>query len=212
MGTIRQGILGGFSGKVGTVVGSSWKGISFMRAQAKSIKNPRTEKQMNQRAKFSISMVFLKPMTDILRTGFKLYANNQSAFNAATSYILANAISGEYPNYHIDFPAALISRGSLTPAMNGTAVVQDGNIVVSWDDNTGLGTAKASDRTLIAVYNADRYEAVTENAGTTRAAGTHTIPVPADWTGDEMHIYLGFVSEDNNEVASSVYLGKTIVP
>jgi hypothetical protein len=96
--------------------------------------------------------------------------------------------------------------------MNGMAVVQDGNIVVSWDDNTGLGTAKASDRTLIAVYNADRYEAVTENAGTTRAAGTHTIPVPADWTGDEMHIYLGFVSEDNNEVANSVYLGKTIVP
>ncbi len=86
MGTIRQGILGGFSGKVGTVVGGSWKGISFMRAQAKSIKNPRTEKQMNQRAKFSISMVFLKPMTDILRTGFKLYANNQSAFNAAKSY------------------------------------------------------------------------------------------------------------------------------
>jgi len=27
MGTIKKGILGGFSGKVGTVVGSSWKGI-----------------------------------------------------------------------------------------------------------------------------------------------------------------------------------------
>ena len=27
MGTIKQGILGGFSGKVGYVIGSSWKGI-----------------------------------------------------------------------------------------------------------------------------------------------------------------------------------------
>ena len=39
MGTIKQGILGGFSGKVGTVVGSSWKGISYMRGQAQNVKN-----------------------------------------------------------------------------------------------------------------------------------------------------------------------------
>lgn len=43
MGTIKQGILGGFSGKVGTVIGSSWKGISYMRSRAQSVKNPRTE-------------------------------------------------------------------------------------------------------------------------------------------------------------------------
>ena len=40
MGTIKQGILGGFSGKVGTVIGGSWKGISYMRSQAQSVKNP----------------------------------------------------------------------------------------------------------------------------------------------------------------------------
>ena len=55
MGTIKQGILGGFSGKVGTVVGSSWKGISYMRGQAQSVKNPRTAKQMAQRDKFSLA-------------------------------------------------------------------------------------------------------------------------------------------------------------
>lgn len=34
MGTIKQGILGGFSGKVGTVVGSTWKSVHYMRALA----------------------------------------------------------------------------------------------------------------------------------------------------------------------------------
>ena len=48
MGTIKQGILGGFSGKVGTVVGSSWKGISYMRGLATrytstSHSSPKTE-------------------------------------------------------------------------------------------------------------------------------------------------------------------------
>jgi hypothetical protein len=32
MGTIKQGILGGFSSKVGTVISGSWKGISYMRS------------------------------------------------------------------------------------------------------------------------------------------------------------------------------------
>jgi hypothetical protein len=40
MGKINQGILGGFSGKVGSVVGGSWKGISYMRGKAVSTKNP----------------------------------------------------------------------------------------------------------------------------------------------------------------------------
>ncbi len=34
MGTISKGILGGFSGKVGTVVGGSWKGIDYMRSRS----------------------------------------------------------------------------------------------------------------------------------------------------------------------------------
>ena len=37
MGTIQTGILGGFNGTVGTVVGSNWKGISTMRARARPV-------------------------------------------------------------------------------------------------------------------------------------------------------------------------------
>ena len=34
MGTINKGILGGFSGKVGNVVGGTWKGIDYMRSKS----------------------------------------------------------------------------------------------------------------------------------------------------------------------------------
>ena len=33
MGRIEKGILGGFSGTVGTVVGGTWKGIAYMRSK-----------------------------------------------------------------------------------------------------------------------------------------------------------------------------------
>jgi len=35
MGKIEKGILGGFSGKVGTVVGGNWRGIDYMRSKGK---------------------------------------------------------------------------------------------------------------------------------------------------------------------------------
>lgn len=37
MGTIKQGILGGFSGKVGNIVGASWRGIDYIRSMPASV-------------------------------------------------------------------------------------------------------------------------------------------------------------------------------
>jgi len=211
MGTIKQGILGGFSGKVGTVIGGSWKGISYMRSQAQSVKNPRTDGQLSQRSKFALALDFLKPLTDIVRTGFKLYTNKQTAFNAAMSYTLANAISGDYPDYELNFASTLISRGALTSATNGVATSANGSVTVTWGDNTGVGTAKATDKALIAVLNADKGEAVTVSAGEARSTATQSVSVPADWMGQEVQVYLGFISADAKEVANSVYLGAVTV-
>jgi len=211
MGTIKQGILGGFSGKVGTVIGGSWKGISYMRSQAQSVKNPRTDGQLSQRSKFALALDFLKPLTDIVRTGFKLYTNKQTAFNAAMSYTLANAISGDYPDYELNFASTLISRGALTSATNGVATSANGSVTVTWGDNTGVGTAKATDKALIAVLNADKGEAVTVSAGEVRSTATQSVSVPADWMGEEVQVYLGFISADAKEVANSIYLGSVTV-
>ncbi|MDD4227585.1 MAG: DUF6266 family protein [Mariniphaga sp.] len=212
MGTIKQGILGGFSGKVGTVIGGSWKGISYMRSQAQSVSNPRTEGQVNQRTKFTLALEFLKPITDAIRVGFKLYAQKQTAFNAAMSYTLANAISGtSSSDYSLEYANALISRGSLTSAANGAATASSGNIVITWDDNSDVGSATSTDKAIIVVLNASKSEAITDTAGATRSAGTQTIGVPSDWSGDEVQVYLGFVSEDSKEVANSDYLGAVTV-
>ena len=48
MGKIRQGILGGFRGKVGTVVGSYWNGIFYMKALPQSSKKGRSGSKMLQ--------------------------------------------------------------------------------------------------------------------------------------------------------------------
>ena len=82
MGKIKQGILGGFNGTVGTVVGGSWKGMAYMRGKAQSIKNPRTEKQMSQRIKFGMAQKFVKVMTAYLKVSFRNYIQHQTATRA----------------------------------------------------------------------------------------------------------------------------------
>jgi len=211
MGTIKKGILGGFSGKVGTVVGGSWKGIAYMRSLPSNVKNPRTQPQLNQRSKFALSLFFLKPMAGLLRIGWKLYAQRRSPFNAAMSYTIANAITGAYPDYSIDPSKILISRGSLLPPANATAIPASGAITFEWDDNSDSNSAKPTDKALLAVVNPERFEAVFDTAGAMRSETTRSINLPGDWSGETVEAYMGFISKDGKEVANSVYLGPITV-
>ena len=212
MGRIKKGILGGFSGTVGNVVGANWKSIAYMRSLPQKVKNPKTEAQQEQRSKFAIALHWLKPMTVFLRTGWKQYAHRQSEFNAAMSYTLANAIIGNYPNYFIVESKVLVSRGTLTPPIGATASLTSGTLTVTWNNNSGTGTAQATDKTLIAVLNPQKGEAVTIIDGAKRNATSQTVALPATaWMADTVHFYFGFISDNNKEVSNSVYLGNTVV-
>ena len=211
MGKINLGILGSFSGKVGNVVGGSWKGISYMRAKASSVSNPRTEGQMSQRSKFALVLGILKPITGFIRVGYKRFTTKQTAFNAAMSYILNNAITGTFPDFSVDLSKVLVSRGNLAPASNAAAIGAGGSIGLTWDDNSASNMANATDKALVVVMNPVRAEAVYETAGSLRSTGIHEIAVPADWLGESVEVFLGFIAEDGKDLANSVYLGSVDV-
>ncbi|MDD4417119.1 MAG: DUF6266 family protein, partial [Proteiniphilum sp.] len=65
MGTIKQGILGGFSGKVGNIVGASWRGIDYIRSMPASVRNPRTVAQVSQRTRFALIGKMLKTFVPV---------------------------------------------------------------------------------------------------------------------------------------------------
>lgn len=211
MGKISQGVLGGFSGKVGNVVGGTWKGIDYMRIKPANVSNPRTAGQVDQRSKFSTTLKFLQSMTDFLRVGFKLYANKMTQFNAAMSYNLNNAITGSYPNFTIDYANALVSRGGLTGAFNAAVSSSGGLVEFTWDDNTGSGNAQATDKALLVIYNPAKDESIYDSAGAVRSATSQNLGMPASYVGDDVEAFIGFLSEDGKEVANSVYIGSVTV-
>lgn len=61
MGTYNKGILGPFRGKVGSVIGYSWRGKDLMRGLPKESTSEATDAQLEQRAKFRTVIKFLTP-------------------------------------------------------------------------------------------------------------------------------------------------------
>lgn len=212
MGKINLGILGSFSGKVGNVVGGNWKGISYMRAKATSASNPRTDGQVNQRTKFALVLAILKPITGFLRVGYKKYAIKQTAFNAAMSYILNNAVTGSSSaDYSIDLSKVLVSRGNLTGVANAQSTSANGVVILTWDDNFGSGTATHTDKALIVVLNPTRAESLFDAGGNQRVLVTEDISVQANWVDENVYVFPSFITADGKEVANSVYLGSVTI-
>lgn len=211
MGIISKGILGGFSGTVGTVVGGTWKGIDYMRSQATRRTNNPSQKQLEQQAKFGLAIKFVQPLNGLFMLTFRNFAVEKTGINSALSYVLQNAITGTYPSYSIDYPNVLVSRGDLPNVLNPAATAAAGNTVkFDWTDNSGTGKAKASDKAVLVVYSPADKLALYTTGSALRSAGTENFAASI-FTGQTVETYIGFISEDGREIATSIYTGQVTV-
>ncbi|HLN75037.1 MAG TPA: DUF6266 family protein [Prolixibacteraceae bacterium] len=212
MAKLVNGILGGFSGKVGTVVGACWKGIDYIRSLAASITNPRTPAQLEQRARFTLIITFLRSLTAFLRIGFRGAALKMSAFNAAMAYNVKNAIKGTYPNYEIDFTKVLLAQGSLAGALNPAVdSTTPGKVDFTWADNSDQPNAMEDDQAFLVVHEPISKRSFTILGGAARQALADSITLPEYLSGTQVHCYIGFTNANESEVSDSVYVAALIV-
>jgi hypothetical protein len=206
MGRIKKGILGGFSGKVGTVVGASWRGIEYMRSMPSKRKGADTERQLAQKTKFTLMREFLKSMPDLLTMGYKGQALQMTELNSALSYHLKNAVTGTYPDFSIVYPQVLLTRGNLPNATAPAAAAgAAGSINFSWTDNSGIGKAKASDKAILVAYSETLKHAVYV-IQPLRSAQSGILAAPA-FSSQQVHTWISFLTEDETDIATSIYTG-----
>jgi hypothetical protein len=212
MAILKQSVIGVLSGKIGQVVGATWKGISVLKVAPASVANPQTDKQLEQRQKFGLCIKFLQPLTQFLKTGFKDYAVRMTAFNAAMAYTIKNALLGTYPNFTINYPNALVTRGSLAPALNQAAAsTVAGTVLFTWTDNSDEVGASPFDQNLLVIYNPVKNQAVTFSELGTRADATQAVTVPNSFSGDLVHCYIAFITVDGQMLSNSKYAGAITV-
>jgi hypothetical protein len=170
MARIINGINGGFTGKVGTVTGYIRNGGNFMRSRRRRKDNVKSEKRLVQQQKIKICNEFTKPFSGsgFFNTSFPANGATSTGYNRATSAIMNRAIVKE-PEVSLQYPLVLISMGMLPGAVYASALANDdGDIVFSWVDNTGTGTAKEEDKVLMVAYFPETKTAMYEISAATR--------------------------------------------
>ena len=165
MGTIKQGILGGFSGKVGTVIGSSWKGISYMRGQAQHYTTQATWGTLFCQRALSAIIEVLRPIASTLRLTFGDYDHGMSTFNKAVKNNYPGAIENHDGEPVVIYKKLQLSKGFLQcfdmfaidePAENGhwfVGAIQYDNSEVEYPGFILILYDKTSDTWFSHVYD-----------------------------------------------------------
>ncbi len=113
MGTIKQGILGGFSGKVGTVVGASWKGKAYMRGMPQHYTTQATWGTLFCQRALSAIIEVLRPIASTLRLTFGDYDHGMSTFNKAVKINYPGAIENHDGEPVVIYKKLQLSKGFL---------------------------------------------------------------------------------------------------
>ncbi len=208
MGTFEQGYMGPFRGKLGTAVGSRWKGLYVLRSRPpRKRTGPASESQLEVQAKFLLMTKFLRPLTDLLNQTFKKSAVNMSGANKAFAEN-KKAVTGVYPDFTVDYAKVVLSTGNFDNAGGPAAKsAEAGKLVFTWTDNSKANRKTLiSDLAFVAAYSEELNSWIYEPKAATRNAGTFTLDV-AEFSGKPVQTYIGFMSADGKKVSTSLFTG-----
>lgn len=209
MAKIRKGILGGFTGKVGTVIGYNWRGQDMMRALPTKSKKVPSPLQLEQQEKFTLVMLFLNPIRPFLDLYYQRRQGLKSRFNMAVGQTLKHAVIPDPGGgFMLDYSKVLISTGSLRILEGAGATAKADTVLgLTWTDTSGQGNAVETDQLIGICYCPDLnsyhlFEQVAE-----RADESIDLPMPAEFSGREAHVWVSMVSSSGKRAAMSTYLG-----
>ncbi|TRX70564.1 DUF6266 family protein [Carboxylicivirga sp. M1479] len=211
MGQFKKGILGGFSGKVGNIIGSTWKGITYMRSLSEASNKTPSEKQMIVRARFAYASQFLQPLGPVLKVGYRTQTKKQSPQNAAMSIFMADALSGEYPAYRTDYEKLRIAKGTLQVANSPQVQLVGDEIEFTWDDSA-LNLKEHGDNYAVLLATGEELYPSYSLTEFRRDNKGGVLALPHGPSGSTAHCYLAFAQAEGSEVSNDVYVGSIVLP
>lgn len=201
MAQIKRGILGGFSGKVGNVVGSSWKGIETMRALPISVLNPRTTAQVYNRNRFgyvskfasSILSSLIKPLND-------RFAQRMSGYNLFCS---RNRDLFDEVGCLSDTNLVLCSGKLGTFEMTSCEILTPGQLKVTWPDSASGAYQSNTDKVYLLVIDGNGNLLAVSAGEVELTQGTVTMSIPTTLKNPNILVYGALMREDSSMVSNT---------
>lgn len=156
MARIKNGVLGGFSGKVGEVIGQTYDGISTMRAMPKEVKNPKTIAQEQHRAKMAFGGNFFAPFKNALAFSTWNQSGVKNGFNTTLGKNLKNLSFDANDNVRINLEGCEFGEYIGDPILEPEVTLSDievgsniQHVSVAWDDTLYNKTCSNDDLILM---------------------------------------------------------------
>ncbi len=209
MGKIEQGILDGFKGKVGTVVGFFWKGKPVMRGYKRFIHDRHSDAQMLVRLRFAVLnelAVAFKAAADL---GLRLRAKSRgnTELNNFVQLNWNNVTANREAEVSVEYGELLLSAGALPGVFFERASYETPQqVAVPFAGNSAAGGATESDRVYLFAYSPSLGSGLL-SGGNRRSESQATLTVPAAWSGESIHLW-GFVVGTEGHASYSTYLGQ----
>lgn len=207
MGTIDLSTLKGVSGRIGPVIAYVTKdGRQLFRGYTKPT-NPRTPKQVAQRAKFAFVNKALSPFNKVIKRG---HPGNKNAYRTSVGKAYHEAVAGDYPHFSIDYSKIQIAAGSLQLPANIRLCFDplSRTATIHWDAQLANPSQPGSDndKVYIVCFETDHPAEMQTLTRCTRAAGEASIGLPGGWQPSTTHFWLFLTSHDLQDNSNSMYL------
>lgn len=209
MARLPQGILGGVLGKVGNVVGSSWKGIPILKSRPLSVANPRTTKQVAQRTRMTNVVAFAQPLlSSIIKPLNDRFAQQASGYNDFVSRNI-HLFENEAPTPPADLRISVGKMAAVNP-MSMDAEIGDEFVSIVFPEALPDAFASADDQVFAVAYNATQKVFGTTGGSYTRGDQNADITLSSGIvSGDVIHVWLAFRRVDGTVVSNTGYMSVT---
>ncbi|WP_316840514.1 DUF6266 family protein [Pedobacter gandavensis] len=213
MGKLNNGLFGGFSGRVGNLVGYILHGKPVVRVIGHSTKALTPARKANCE-KMTVVNEFLRAHLNFIRTGFRLITagTDRNFYNEAVSYNKKYALQGTYPNITMDYPKALVSMGSLLPAGKTEIFKHEHGIEFKWEVPADLLWEHRNDRAMLLIHFPEAKVSTAVMSGSRRHEGGEVVAIDPSLAGSRIEAYISFVNEDGTEISDSIHAGSLNLP
>ncbi|PVW12850.1 DUF6266 family protein [Marixanthomonas spongiae] len=210
MGTLQNGLMGGFSGKVGPVVGATWRNKNIIRSAPQLSNKPRSQAQLSNQSNFGLVSTFLAKYRAFINAYFIPDADGKAAYGSAMSYHRKHATIKINGLYYMNYLKVLISKGPLPGVWNLTFTQGAINsFQLTWDDNSEQPLAAPNDLLTVATYAPALHTFYFFEACAERQDTSVQLTIPAGFTEQNLQLWATFTDQAKHPTAAtSCYVGE----
>ena len=208
MAKFYKGVFGPISGKIGPVIGSSWRGIPYIKSvNQHPIKRAPSAAQLLHREKFGFMTQWLKPLHPYITMGFRNLAKHNTPVNIAFSYNFKEALIARDGGWAINYEKVRLSRGYLQGIYRPKITLMDAQTLeLRWENRDERGCA-SDDQLMLVLYHPQSGFADGNIAAAKRADRLCVFRFNQKLLATSFHVFVSMLSMNGRQVSESCYLG-----